>query len=180
MFKYTFLIGGQSLLYRKLSLYILWSINRVYVVIYPLLLEEPVLFPELLLETTEMALAIASTAERRSANVFLSDLSASEMKQHGHLAWRSESWRKREINRLPAVAQSVGARTVSRRVAGSSPRPDRNMESGLLLGEGPVHNLPCRGALEQGTGHLPSPPHSIAPRALYNSCPLLLVLDSWY
>lgn len=48
--------------------------------IYPLLLEEPVLFPELLLETTEMALAIASTADRRSANVFLSDLSASEMK----------------------------------------------------------------------------------------------------
>lgn len=48
---------------------------------YPLLLEEPVLFPELLLETTEMALAIASTADRRSANVFLSDRSASEMKQ---------------------------------------------------------------------------------------------------
>lgn len=44
------------------------------------MLEEPVLFPELLLETTEMALAIASTADRRSANVFLSDLSASEMK----------------------------------------------------------------------------------------------------
>lgn len=56
------------------------------IVIHPLLLEEPVLFPELLLETTEMALAIASTADRRSANVFLSDLSASEMKQHGHLA----------------------------------------------------------------------------------------------
>lgn len=60
-------------------------------VIHPLLLEEPVLFPELLLETTEMALAIASTADRRSANVFLSDLSASEMKQHGHLAWRRVS-----------------------------------------------------------------------------------------
>lgn len=45
---------------------------------YPLLLEEPVLFPELLLETTEMALAMASTADRRSAKVFLSDLSASE------------------------------------------------------------------------------------------------------
>lgn len=49
---------------------------------YPLLLEEPVLFPELLLDTTEIALAIASTADRRSANVFLSDRSASEMKQH--------------------------------------------------------------------------------------------------
>lgn len=48
-------------------------------VIYPLLLEEPVLFPELLLETTEIALAIASTADSRSANVFLSDLSASEI-----------------------------------------------------------------------------------------------------
>lgn len=47
-------------------------------VIYPLLLEEPVLFPELLLETTEIALAIASTADSLSANVFLSDLSASE------------------------------------------------------------------------------------------------------
>jgi hypothetical protein len=44
---------------------------------YPLLLEEPVLLPELLLETTEMALAMASTADRRSANVFLSDRSAS-------------------------------------------------------------------------------------------------------
>lgn len=54
--------------------------------IYPLLLEEPVLFPELLLDTTEMALAIASTADRRSANVFLSDLSASGMKQRGHFA----------------------------------------------------------------------------------------------
>lgn len=54
---------------------------------YPLLLEEPVLFPELLLETTEIALAMASTADRRSANVFLSDLSASEMK-YEHLACR--------------------------------------------------------------------------------------------
>lgn len=51
---------------------------------YPLLLEEPVLFPELLLETTEMALAMASTADRRSAKVFLSDLSASEIKQFDH------------------------------------------------------------------------------------------------
>ena len=48
--------------------------NQVH---YPLLLEEPVLLPELLLETTEMALAMASTADRRSANVFLSDGSAS-------------------------------------------------------------------------------------------------------
>ena len=48
--------------------------NQVH---YPLLLEEPVLLPELLLETTEMALAMASTADRRSANVFLSDRSAS-------------------------------------------------------------------------------------------------------
>lgn len=54
---------------------------------YPLLLEEPVLFPELLLETTEIALAIASTADRRSANVFLSDRSASEMKQHDQFEW---------------------------------------------------------------------------------------------
>ena len=65
-------------------------------------------------------------------------------------------------------------------VAGSSPRPDLNMECGLLLGEVPVHLLPCRGAFEQGTGHPPSPLTPIAPRALYNSCPLLLVLDSWY
>ena len=50
------------------------------------------------------------------------------------------------------MAQSVGAWTGSRRVAGSSPRPDLNMESGLLLGEVPVHLLPGRGALEQGTG----------------------------
>ena len=31
--------------------------------------------------------------------------------------------------------------TVSRRVTGSSPRPDLNMECGLLLGEVPVHLL---------------------------------------
>lgn len=55
------------------------KLNKEYYY-YPLLLEEPVLFPELLLETTEIALAMASTADRRSANVFLSDLSASEMK----------------------------------------------------------------------------------------------------
>lgn len=54
---------------------------------YPRLLEEPVLFPELLLETTEIALAIASTADRRSANVFLSDRSASEMKRHDQFDW---------------------------------------------------------------------------------------------
>lgn len=54
---------------------------------YPLLLEEPVLFPELLLETTEIALAIASTADRRSAKVFLSDRSASEMKKHDQFGW---------------------------------------------------------------------------------------------
>ena len=71
------------------------------------------------------------------------------------------------------MAQSVRAWTVSRRVAGSSPRTDLNMECGLLLGEVPVHLPPCRGALEQGTGHPLTP---IAPRALYNSCPLLLVL----
>ena len=76
--------------------------------------------------------------------------------------------------------QSVGAWTVSRRFAGSSPRPDLNMECGLVLGEVPVHLLPCRGALEQGTGHPSSPLTPITPRALYNSCPLLLVLDSWY
>lgn len=52
--------------------------QTVRLVIYPLLLEEPVLFPELLLDTTEMALAMASTADSRSAKVFLSDLSASE------------------------------------------------------------------------------------------------------
>ena len=66
------------------------------------------------------------------------------------------------------------------RVAGSLHRPDLNMECGLLFGEVPVHLLPCRGALEQGTGHPPSPLTPIAPRALCNSCPLLLVLDSWY
>lgn len=65
---------------------------------YPRLLEEPVLFPELLLETTEMALAIASTADRRSAKVFLSDLSASEKKQHGYLAWKRESGGSRQLN----------------------------------------------------------------------------------
>lgn len=46
-------------------------------VAHPLLLDEPVLLPELLLDTTEMALAMASTADRRSANVFLSERSAS-------------------------------------------------------------------------------------------------------
>lgn len=62
--------------------------------IYPLLLEEPVLFPELLLDTTEMALAIASTADRRSANVFLSDLSASEMNKNTIITEESVRSRK--------------------------------------------------------------------------------------
>lgn len=44
---------------------------------YPRLLDDPVLFPELLLDTTEMALAMASTADSLSANVFLSERSAS-------------------------------------------------------------------------------------------------------
>ena len=80
---------------------------------------------------------------------------------------------------MTAGAQSVGAWTGSRGVAGSSPRTDLNMECGLLASSPPG---PCRGALEQGTGQPPSPPPPtpIAPRALYNSCPLLLVLDSWY
>lgn len=93
MRKDSFLLG--SLVYSKWHEFSLQTTFLTYsvqhknsIVIHPLLLEEPVLFPELLLETTEMALAIASTADRRSANVFLSDLSASEMKQHGHLAWR--------------------------------------------------------------------------------------------
>ena len=39
-----------------------------------------------------------------------------------------------------------------RRVAGSSPATDHNMESGPVAGEVPVHFLGyCRGALEQGT-----------------------------
>lgn len=44
----------------------------------PRLLDDPVRFPELLLDTTEIALAMASTADSLSANVFLSDRSASE------------------------------------------------------------------------------------------------------
>lgn len=49
--------------------------------IYPRLLDDPVLFPELLLDTTEMALAMASTADSRSAKVFLSERSASVTQQ---------------------------------------------------------------------------------------------------
>ena len=75
------------------------------------------------------------------------------------------------------MAQSVGAWTVSRRVAGSSPRTVLNMECGLL-GEVPVHLLgPAVVPLSKAPDN-PLPP--VAPRALYNNCPLLLVLDSWY
>ena len=40
---------------------------------------------------------MASTADRRSANVFLSDLSASEIKQLGHLPLR-------EVNKKQAIS----------------------------------------------------------------------------
>merc|ERR1712035_153561 len=40
-----------------------------------------------------------------------------------------------------AVAQSIGTWVGNRRVACSSPRPDQNMERGLVAGEVPVHLL---------------------------------------
>ena len=51
-----------------------------------------------------------------------------------------------------AQDQSVETWLGDRRVAGSSPATDHNMESGPVAGEVPVHFLGyCRGALEQGT-----------------------------
>lgn len=47
---------------------------------YLLLLDDPARLPGPLLDTTEIAFAIASTAESLSANVFLSERSASEKK----------------------------------------------------------------------------------------------------
>lgn len=46
--------------------------------VYLLLLDDPARLPGPLLDTTEIAFAIASTAESLSANVFLSERSASE------------------------------------------------------------------------------------------------------
>lgn len=52
--------------------------RRKHYSVYLLLLDDPALFPGPLLDTTEIAFAIASTAESLSANVFLSERSASE------------------------------------------------------------------------------------------------------
>lgn len=52
--------------------------TRKHCSVYLLLLDDPALFPGPLLDTTEIAFAIASTAESLSANVFLSERSASE------------------------------------------------------------------------------------------------------
>lgn len=52
--------------------------RRKHYTVYLLLLDDPALFPGPLLDTTEIAFAIASTAESLSANVFLSERSASE------------------------------------------------------------------------------------------------------
>lgn len=70
---YIFFLSGQPIVFQCIE-------KKNALCPYPLLLEEPVLFPELLLDTTEIALAIASTADRRSANVFRSDRSASKIK----------------------------------------------------------------------------------------------------
>lgn len=68
---------------------------------HPRVPDEPGLLPELLLDTTEMALAMASTADSRSAYVFRSDRSASETHGTGvtHSTWKpyspcsaSQSW----------------------------------------------------------------------------------------
>lgn len=52
--------------------------RRKHYSVYLLLLDDPALFPGPLLDTTEIAFAIASTAESLSAKVFLSERSASE------------------------------------------------------------------------------------------------------
>ena len=52
-----------------------------FILSYLLLLEDPARFPGPLLDTTEIAFAIASTADNLSANVFLSERSASEAKR---------------------------------------------------------------------------------------------------
>lgn len=63
---------------KTLSKLVLSELREQVLLYYPRLLDEPVRFPELLLDTTEIALAIASTADSLSANVFLSERSASE------------------------------------------------------------------------------------------------------
>merc|ERR1712035_250781 len=53
-----------------------------------------------------------------------------------------------------AVAQSIGTWLGNRRVAGSSPRPDQNMERGLVAGEVSVHLL---GTAEVPLSKAPNP-----------------------
>ena len=70
---------------------------------------------------------------------------------------------------------------MSRRVAGLSPRPDLNIECGLLLGEVPVHLLGPAVVPLSKAPDIPLPPSlPLLPGhftiAIAISCPLLLVL----